>query len=353
LSAQVGRIMKAAVNTRYGSPDVIEVREVPKPEPAAGEVLVEVHATTVSRTDCGQLRAHPFFMRLVTGVIRPKQTILGTDFAGKVEAVGAGVTSYASGDRVFGLTPGGHGGHGEYLCLPEGEAFAAIPAGLGFHEAAVCEGAWYANSGLRALELGAGQKLLIYGASGAIGTAAVQLAKFYGAEVTAVVATRHIELARSLGANQVVDYTFQDYTQIGETFDFVFDAVGKASYFECRPLLKPQGIFAATDLGPHSQNLLLTFWGAVSRSKRVIVPFPMDRRDFVPFLAARLEAGDFRGVIDRRYPLEEIADAYRYVETAKKTGIVVIDVAPRDAGTEAVRSRPGLETSGASTGSES
>jgi NADPH:quinone reductase-like Zn-dependent oxidoreductase len=320
--------VRAAVNVRYGSPDVIEVREVPKPVPGAGDVLVKVHATTVCRTDCGQLRAHPFFMRLITGLARPKRTILGTDFAGEVVAIGEDVASFAPGDRIFGLAPGGYGGHAEYLCLSQGEAFALMPQGLDFHEAVVCEGAWYANSNLQALGVGAGHRVLIYGASGAIGTAAVQLAKYYGAEVTAVVATRHLDLAQALGADHVVDYTRQDFTGIDETFDFVFDAVGKASYFQCQRLLKPQGVFATTDLGPHNQNVLLILWGAISRRRRVVLARPKSGRDLVELLRERLQVGDFRAVIDRRYPLEEIVAAYDYVETGQKTGIVVIDIPP-------------------------
>jgi NADPH:quinone reductase-like Zn-dependent oxidoreductase len=318
--------VKAAVNDRYGPPDVIVVREVPKPEPRAGEVLVKVHASTVSRTDCGQLRAHPFFTRLVIGVARPKRTILGTDFAGEIEAIGEGVTAFAPGDRVFGLTPNGYGGHAEYLCLSEGDALALMPDGLGFHDAVVCEGARYANSNLRVLGVGPGHRILVYGASGAIGTAAVQLAKHYGAEVTAVVATRHLDLARSLGADHVIDYTVQDLTQIDGTFDFVLDAVGKASYFQCRRLLTPHGVFATTDLGPLGQNALLVLWGRISRRRRVILGLPMSGRDLVGFMAARLQAGEFRAVVDRTYPLEDIVEAYRYVETGQKTGIVVIDM---------------------------
>jgi NADPH:quinone reductase-like Zn-dependent oxidoreductase len=214
--------------------------------------------------------------------------------------------------------------------LSEGEAFALMPPGVGFHEAVVCEGAWYADTNLQAVGLRPGHKILIYGASGAIGTAAVQLAKSYGADVTAVVATRHLELARSLGADQVIDYTVQDYTRIDEIFDFVFDAVGKASYFQCRRLLGPQGVFATTDFGPHNQNVLLLLWGAISRSSRVVLPMPKSSKALVELVRARLEAGALRAVIDRRYPLDAIADAYRYVETGQKTGIVVIDVLSTD-----------------------
>ncbi len=318
--------MRAAVNERYGAPDVIAVREVPTPKPRAGEVLVRVHASTVSRTDCGQLRAHPFFMRAVTGVARPKRTILGTDFAGEVEAVGDGVTAFAPGDRVFGLTPGGYGGHAEYLCLSQDEAVALMPGGLNFDEAVVCEGAWYANSNLRVLGVGPGHRILIYGASGAIGTAAVQLAKYYGAKVTVVVATRHVDLARSLGADRVIDYTSQEFTQLEGAFDFVLDAVGKLSYLRCRRLLTQRGIFATTDLGPHNQNAVLVLWGRISGRRRVVLGLPMSSRGLVAFMGDRLRAGEFRAVIDRRYPLDEIVEAHRYVETGQKTGIVVIDV---------------------------
>lgn len=321
--------MRAAVNTRYGPPDVVEIRQVPTPEPQAGEVLIRVHATTVSRTDCGMRRPHPWFVRLGAGLVRPKLTILGMDFAGEIEAVGAGVTTFKPGDRVFGLSADIYGAHAEFLCLPETAAMATMPAGVRFDEAVVCEGAWYADTNLRAFRLKPGQSILIYGASGAIGSAAVQLAKSYGAQVTAVVSTPHLELVRSLGADRVVDYTAEDFTQIAETFDHVFDAVGKTTYFRCRRLLKPEGKFAATDLGPWAQNPLLTLWSAITRSHRVLFPLPHSStaKAFVESLKSRLEAGQFRAVVDRTYPLEAIVAAYRYVEMGQKTGIVVISVA--------------------------
>jgi NADPH:quinone reductase-like Zn-dependent oxidoreductase len=196
------------------------------------------------------------------------------DFAGVVEAVGAGVTSFEPGDRVFGLSPDVYGAHAEFLCLPETAAIATMPAGVGFDKAEVGEGAWYADTNLQAFHLEPGHSVLIYGASGAIGTAAVQLAKFYGAKVTAVVATQHLDLVRRLGADRVIDYTAQDFTQIDETFDFVFDAVGKTTYFSCRRLLKPKGVFAATDLGPWCQNALLTIWSWITGRHRVIFALP-------------------------------------------------------------------------------
>ncbi len=319
--------MKAVVNTRYGSPDVLTIREVTKPEPDAGEVLIRVHTTTVSRTDCGNLRPlPPLIGRLMMGLFRPKHSILGMDFAGTVEALGAGVTAFKPGERVFGLSDTLFAAHAEYLCVPANGAIATVPEGVPFEEAVVGEGAWYANTYLTTFGLAPGHNILIYGASGAIGTAAVQLAKSYGAQVTAVVATKHLNLVLSLGADRAIDYTAEEFTKIDERFDFVLDAVGKTTFFHCRCLLKPGGVFAATDLGPWWQNALLAIMFSITGSKRVILPMPKGSHEFIAFLKERMEAGEYRAVLDRHYSLEEIADAYRYVETAQKTGIVVIDV---------------------------
>jgi len=314
----VPKTMKAAVIRRYGSPDVIKILDASKPAPAAGEVLIRVHATTVNRTDSGELRPRPRILgRLLFGLRRPRRTIFGMDFAGVVEAVGAEVVSFKPGDRVFGMCPSrSNGAQAEYVCIPAKAPIAIMPANTHFDEAVVCEGALYANSGLRKFNVGPGHKILIYGASGAIGSAAVQLAKARGAEVTAVVATRHLELLKSLGAHRVIDYT----------------AVGKASFFRCRRLLTPKGTFMATDIGPWGEYLPLIIWSAITKNNRVLVPLPPrgSGQSFVEFLKSLIEAGQFRAVIDRRYPLDAIADAYRYVETGQKVGIVVIDVAAAD-----------------------
>lgn len=322
--------MKAAVSERYGPPEVVEIRDVAKPVPGASEVLVRIHATTVSRSDCDMRRGHPFFIRALTGLFRPKNTILGMDFAGEVEAVGAGVTSFAAGDRVFGLSPDSYGAHAEYLIMAEKGPIVVLPAGLGYAEAVLCEGAWYANTYLEEFNPKPGQSILIYGASGAIGTAAVQLAKARGMEVTAVASTQHMDLVKALGADHAVDYTARDFTAIGRRFDFVLDAVGKTSYFECRPLLKPTGRFSATDLGPWWQNIWLPIWMSVTGSRRVSFPMPKCSKALIEFIRTLMDAGQLRAVIDRNYRLDDILEAYRYVETAKKTGIVVIDVVPDD-----------------------
>ena len=326
----MGGPMKASVNTRYGSPDVLQMLDVPVPDPGPGEVLVRVHATTVNRTDACALRAHPWFMRLESGLVRPKRTVLGLDFAGTVAGTGAGVAGFRDGQRVFGLTPGGHGAHAEYLVMPADGAIAEMPKGLAFRDAVLCEGAWYANTYLSAFGLRRGQRILIYGGSGAIGTAAVQLAKSCGAYVTAVVATQHLDLARDLGADEVIDYTAKDFTASGGTYDFVLDAVGKTTYGACKPLLTPDGTFAATDLGPWWQNIWLALWYSTIGSRRVLMPMPSGGKDVVACIKQRVEAGELRAVVDRSYPFDRIAEAYRYVDTAQKTGIVVIEVAPEN-----------------------
>lgn len=319
-------LMKASVNTKYGSPNVLQILDVAKPVAGDHDVLVRVHAATVGRTDTCALRAHPFFIRLVSGLWRPKRRILGLDFAGVVEATGANVTLFAPGDRVFGLTRGGYGAHAEYLTIAESDTITKMPDGLPFEHVVIGEGAWYADTYLRSFGLRSGHKILIYGASGAIGTAAVQLAKYYGAEVTAVVGTRHMELARSLGADIVIDYMSEDFTAIPERFDFILDAVGKTTFFQCRKLLTKTGVFSATDLGPWAQNIFLEIWFRMTRRNRVVFPMPKNNKRVIEFLKSRLEAGQLRAVIDRSYPFAEIADAFRYVETAQKTGIVVIEM---------------------------
>jgi NADPH:quinone reductase-like Zn-dependent oxidoreductase len=260
------------------------------------------------------------------GLFRPKWTVLGLDFAGEVEAIGANVTLFKPGDRVFGLSPDHYGAHAEYLCVPENGAIATMPTGVRFNEAVVCEGAWYAHTYLQQFGLKPGHKILIYGASGAIGTAAVQLAKSCGTEVTAVVGRQHLDLVRSLGADHVVDFTAGDFTQIGETFDFVFDAVGKTTFFRCWRLLKADGVFSASDLGPWWQNLILAALSSITGRRRVVLPMPKDSETFVSYLKGRMEAGEFHAVIDREYPFEAIAEAYRFVESEQKTGIVVISI---------------------------
>jgi NADPH:quinone reductase-like Zn-dependent oxidoreductase len=317
--------MRAVVYEKYGAPDVLRLEEVERPVPKDDEVLVRIHATTVNRTDCGMRAAEPFFIRCFTGLRRPKRRILGMELAGEVEAVGAAVSEFEVGDPVFGVK--GFGAHAEFVCMRESAPLAQKPTGMTFEEAAaVCDGACAALSCLRTADVGKGRSILVYGASGSIGTAAVQLAKHFGAHVTAVCNTKNVELARSLGADEVVDYLHEDFTKNGKTYDVIFDAVGKHSFRRCRRSLKPGGIYIETDLGFlwHAPLLaLLTRWIG---DKRVRIGVARYTKKDVLFLKEIIEAGKYRAVVDRFYPLEQVVDATRYVETGQKTGNVVLTV---------------------------
>ncbi|MER5385721.1 NAD(P)-dependent alcohol dehydrogenase [Streptomyces sp. NPDC002688] len=321
--------MKAAVYNRYGPPAVVRVGEVDKPSTGNHDVLVRVHATTVNRTDCAYRAARPFFMRMLTGLARPRRTVLGTEYAGVAEAVGSGVTSFTVGDRVFGYNEGAFGTHAEYLSVPHDGPVAIMPAGVTFEEAAPgTEGSHYALAFIRTADIQAGQDVLVYGATGAIGSAAVQLLKQRKAIVTAVCGTAHLELVKGLGADRVVDHTAKDFTRDEQRYDAVFDAVGKTTFGRCRRLLKPGGAYLSSELGPWCQNLLLPLVTPLFRGRRVKFPFPKQDQKIVRHFRDLMESGEFRPVIDRRYPLEHIVDAYRYVEGGQKIGNVVITVVP-------------------------
>ena len=318
--------MKVALITGYGSPDAIRSAEVPIPVPEAGDVLVRVHATTVNRTDCGELSGN-LIARLLYGLRKPRRSIFGLDVAGVIEQVGEGVTRFHVGDRVFGMCPTRrNGAHAEYVCIAESGPIAALPANIPFELAVVCEGAYYASAMMTRPVVGRGKHILVYGASGAIGSAAVQLAKDRGAEVTAAVEARHLDLARSLGADHVVDCASEEFARLGPRFDIVYDAVGKMPVRQWRRLRRPNGIFATTDAGPWAQNLLAWLCALVVRSKRVMIPLPKRStvHEFLAGLRDLMVAGRYRAVIDRTCRLDQIADAYRYVETGRKAGIVVI-----------------------------
>ncbi|HEY8675707.1 MAG TPA: NAD(P)-dependent alcohol dehydrogenase [Candidatus Dormibacteraeota bacterium] len=323
--------MRAVVHDRYGPPEVLRLEDVERPVPKDDEVLVRIHATTVSRTDCALRGAEPLISRFVTGLLRPKRKILGSDLAGEVEAVGAAVTEFEIGDHVFGINPWKFGAHAEFICMRANASLAHMPAGMTFEEAAaVCDGAILALNALRPADLRKGQQILIYGASGSIGTAGVQLARYFGADVTAVCNTKNFELVRSLGADEVIDHTQEDFTNNGRTYDVIFDAVGKHSFKRCRSSLKRGGIYVATD---HLHNVVLALWTARFGDKRVLFPIPprFTKNDAM-FLKELIEAGKYRAVIDRSYPLEQVVEATRYVETKQKTGNVVLTLS-RDGGT--------------------
>jgi NADPH:quinone reductase-like Zn-dependent oxidoreductase len=320
--------MKAAVHTRYGPPEVVRIRDVEKPTIKNDEVLVKVHAATVNRTVCGFRAAKPFIVRFFAGLIRPRATVLGDEFAGVVEAVGRDVTSFKVGDRVFGYSEGSFGAHAEYLAMPGGGSLATMPANVTFEEAAPStEGSHYALSWINAASIRRGQDVLVYGATGAIGSAAVQLLKSRGANVTAVCVTDHVELVKGLGADRVIDYTTEDFTKDEQKYDVVLDAVGKSSFGRCRRLLKPRGIYLSSDLGPLSQNPILALITPLFGGKKVMFPIPKKHdQEGVTNFKKLIESGEFKPIIDRRYPLDQIVEAYRYVETGQKIGNVVISV---------------------------
>jgi NADPH:quinone reductase-like Zn-dependent oxidoreductase len=328
--------MRAVVYDAYGPPDVLRLEEVERPVPRENEVLVRVHATTVNRFDTATREANrhsglviSLLSRLVSGVRGPRHRVLGTEFAGEVETVGAGVSEFGVGDRVFGTTGLRFGAHAEFLSIPGSARIAQIPGSLTFEEAApICDGALNALTCLKQADLRTGRRILVNGASGAIGTAGVQLAKAFGADVTAVCNTKNLDLVRSLGADRVIDYTREDFAKNGQTYDVILDAVGKRSFRRCRGSLDAGGIFLPTD---GLANLMWALLTRRSRGKRVVFQIPpRQTKQDVLFLKELIEAGKYRPVIDRTYPLEQVVDATKYVETEQKTGNVVLTVIPSD-----------------------
>lgn len=320
--------MKAVVYERYGPPEVLKLKEVEKPTPKDNEVLIKIHATTVTSGDW-RVRSlnvpvgFGLIMRLVFGVSRPKQPILGTELAGVIESVGKGVTKFKIGDQVFAFSDTAMGCHAEYKCMPEDGAVAIKPTNLTFDEAAALSfGGTTALSFLRRGKLQNGEKVLINGASGGVGTAAVQLAKHFGADVTGVCSTANVELVRSLGASHVIDYTKEDFTQNGDTYNVIVDTAGTAPFSRSKDSLKEGGRLLMVLGG--LPDMLQIPWASITSSKKVIAGPAVGRAEDLRYLAGLAEAGKFKPVIDRRYPFEQIAEAHRYVDTGRKTGNVVI-----------------------------
>ncbi|MFC1941341.1 NAD(P)-dependent alcohol dehydrogenase [Chloroflexota bacterium] len=323
--------MKAIVYTKYGPPEVLQLKEVAKPTPKDNEVLIRIYATTVNRTDCATIRAIPFFARLLTGMFKPKKQIPGTEFAGKIEEIGKNVKSFKVGDKVFGFDDQGSGSQAQFMTIPEDQGLATTPSNITYEQAAASiEGAHYAYNFINKVNIKSGQKALVNGATGAIGSAAVQLLKYFNVYVTAVCNTKNIELVKSLGADKIIDYTKEDFTKDEEKYNFVFDAVGKSSFAKCKPLLQSSGIYISSDLGYMAQNVFLPLITPIVKpmigNKKTVFPIPTDIRRSILLIKKLIEQGKFKAVIDRRYPLEQIVEAYKYVETGQKTGNVVITV---------------------------
>jgi NADPH:quinone reductase-like Zn-dependent oxidoreductase len=314
--------MKAAVRYKYGPPEVLRIKEVEIPAPKEDEVLVKVNAATVNRTDCGILTGKPFLMRFFTGFGKPRSATTGSDFAGDVVALGTGVKSFKAGDRVMGFNGvKGSGSHAEYLVIPENRMIT-IPGTFSYEDAAASiEGAFYASVGFRKLNPKAGEKALVIGGTGAIGSAYVQYFKHYGVRVTAVCAGEHAERVRSLGAEKIIDYTTEDFQNDKEQYEYVIDAVGKSSFLKSKHLLKEKGIYGSSD---GLKNIFLAKIMPLLGGKRVIFTLPRNLLEGLNFIKGLIEKGSFKPLIDRKYPLEKIAEAFTYVATGQKTGNVII-----------------------------
>jgi NADPH:quinone reductase-like Zn-dependent oxidoreductase len=324
-------LMKAIVYEEYGSPDVLELKEVAKPAPKDDEVLIKVYAASINAADLHMLRADPFLIRLSSGLLKPKNEILGADIAGRVEAVGSNVMQLKPGDEVFGDISGcGWGGFAEYVCVCE-NALVIKPANISFEEAAaVPMAAVTALQGLRDKgQIQSGQKVLIYGASGGVGAFAVQIAKSLGAEVTAVCSTRNVDRMRSLGADHVIDYTQEDFSQNGQGYDLILAANGDRSISDYRRALSPKGIYVMSggSMSQMSQAMLQGPWISMTGSKKMGNLLAKPNTVDLTFMKELLEAGKVKPVIDRRYPLSEVPEALRYLEEGHAQGKVVITVA--------------------------
>lgn len=319
--------MKAITRTTYGAPEVLKVKEIPKPTPKDNELLIRVHATTVNRTDCGILTGKPYIIRAFTGLLKPRDLVPGTDFAGEIVAIGKHVANFKVGDRVWGLHDEGLASQAEYMVIRADKAVTKIPKTITYQQAvASAEGAHYAYNFINKLKIDSTSKVLVNGATGAIGSAAVQLLKYFGATVTAVGNTKNIALIKSLGADKVFDYQKEDFTQDSERYHFVLDAVGKSTFSKCKPLLLPKGIYISSELGPNAENLYLPLITKIKGGKSVVFPLPIGCRRSILFMTDLLEKQKFNPVIDRIYRPDQIVDAYNYVISGQKTGNVILSL---------------------------
>ncbi|MDX2189060.1 MAG: NAD(P)-dependent alcohol dehydrogenase [Bacteroidota bacterium] len=320
--------MKAAINTIYGPPEVVQIQDVSKPIAKDNEVLIKIHTSTVNRTDCGFRKPEYLIVYAFAGFPKPKNKILGTELSGVIEAVGKNVTKFKVGDQVFGLSTFKFGTHAEYICMSEKSSFALKPNNMTLSEAgAVTEGLMLGLNYIREIDFKKSPKILINGASGSIGSACLQLAKYYGAQhVTAVCNTKNVELIRSLGADHVIDYEKNDFTECGQMFDVVLDAVGKSTFGKCKKILKQGGVYFSSELGPNSENVYLALFTPFFSNKKVKFPIPTDSQKDTELYKEIIESGKYKAVIDRTYPLDDIIEAYKYVETGQKTGNVAIRV---------------------------
>ena len=319
--------MKAAYRNEYGPPSTLKIKKIEIPSPKENEILIKVHAATVNRTDCAVLTGSPYIMRLFTGLLKPNLPVTGTDFAGQVESLGENVSSFKVGDRVFGFNDNGLASHAQYLTISADKAVSLIPEKSSYEEAAASlEGAHYAYNFIKKVKVNKGDKILINGATGAIGSALLQFSKYYGAYVTAVGNSKNIELMKTLGADKVIDYQRDDFTKDNQKYKYIFDAVGKSSFAKCKRLLETDGVYISSELGSLGQNLILALVTKISSGKKVIFPVPTDIKATINFVKKLIEEDKFRAVIDRKYSLDKILEAFNYTAGGQKTGNVILKI---------------------------
>ena len=313
--------MKAAVHVQYGQPEVISILEVETPTPGDNELLIKVYATTVNRTDCHILWGKPLFMRLFTGLLKPRVKVTGTDFAGQVEAIGKNVSHYKVGDRVMGFEFFGLQSHAQYLTLAQTKDMIIIPGDISYEHAISCiEGGFYALNVIQKMKPTAGQTALVHGATGAIGSSMVQFFRFYGVSVTAVCGGQHSELVRSIGADRIIDYQTEDFTKDKEQYDFIFDAADKCSFGQCKHLLKKKGMYSSSG----APDLVRLFTTSLLGGKKIIFAPPKNLKACLSFITGLLVKGAFKPVIDRKYPIDKTAEAFAYVGSGQKIGNVLL-----------------------------
>jgi len=318
--------MRAVIYEKYGPPEVLKIKEIEKPAAGEREVLVKVAAVPVTVGDVRLRKADPFMVRMFNGLFRPKKKILGMNFAGEIEDTGSQVKLFRKGDKVFGSTEFDLGTYAEYLTIREDKVITHLPPGLSFEEAAVIPfGTLTSLHFLRKGNIGKGQKVLVYGASGSLGTAGVQLAHYFGAEVTGVCSTKNVELVKSLGADKVLDYTKEKIGNSNESYDIIYDAVGKSPFLECIKILKKDGYYLrAVHMG--LKPMALGLWTRITSNKKIVGGISIERQEDLKFLVKIMEEGKFRPVIDKKYMMEQIAEAHRYVDQGHKKGNVVVNI---------------------------
>lgn len=318
--------MKAAIRTKYGGPEVLGIKEIPTPVPSHNEILIKVYATSVNRTDCGVLKADPFVMRFFTGIFGPKLPCTGTDFAGEVHAVGGSVDRFKPGDRVWGFLDNGCGSHAEYFVVQNTPNIRVLPDSISYIDA-VCsaEGAHYALNFINKIDITPNCNVLVNGATGAIGSAALQIVKGMGANVVATANTDNLEIIQELGADRVIDYETTDFTNDHEKFDFVLDTVGKSRFEKCRNVMKENAVYLSSELGPNAENLYLPFL-TKNKNQKVIFPVPSNIPGTLETMEKMLLEGSYKPLIDREYPLDQIHEAFIYVDSGRKTGNVVLRI---------------------------